>query len=73
MFLVYELVQHKYLFITIVKQMKKGKRFFQFELFAVFCRKKNNRSDLKTFKWDILNPDQLINLDINNKRRTSII
>jgi len=28
---------------------------------------------LKTFELDILNPDQLINLEINNKRRTSII
>jgi len=24
------------------------------------------------FKWDILNPDRLVNLEINNKRRTSI-
>ena len=30
-------------------------------------------SELKTFEWDNLNPDQLINLEINNKRRTSII
>ena len=29
--------------------------------------------ELKTFEWDILNPDGLINLEINNKRRTSII
>ena len=25
-------------------------------------------SELKTLEWDILNPDQLINLEINNKR-----
>ena len=30
-------------------------------------------SELGTFKWDILNFDRLINLEINNKRRTSII
>ena len=24
-------------------------------------------------QWDILNPDRLINLEINNKRKTSII
>ena len=29
--------------------------------------------ELGTFKWDSLNPDQLINLEINNKRRTSYI
>ena len=28
-------------------------------------------SQLKTFEWDILNPDWLINLEINNKRKTS--
>ena len=32
-----------------------------------------NSTELKTFEWDILNPDLLINLEINNKRRTSII
>ena len=26
-----------------------------------------------SFEWDNINPDRLINLDINNKRRTSII
>ena len=33
------------------------------------------QTELKTkvLEWDILNPDQLINLEINNKRRTSII
>ena len=30
-------------------------------------------SELGTFEWDILNPDRLINLEIINKRRTSII
>ena len=29
--------------------------------------------ELKTLEWDILNPDLLINLEINNKRRTSNI
>ena len=29
------------------------------------------QSELKTLEWDILNPDRLINLEINNKRRTS--
>jgi len=27
----------------------------------------------ETLEWDILNPDRLINLEINNKRRISII
>ena len=31
------------------------------------------QSELKTFEWDILNPNQSINLEINNKKRTSII
>ena len=31
------------------------------------------KSELKTLEWDILNPDRLINLEIKNKRRTSII
>ena len=30
-------------------------------------------SELKTLECDILNSDRLINLEINNKRRTSII
>ena len=30
-------------------------------------------SELGTLEWDILNPDRLINMEINNKRRTSII
>ena len=30
-------------------------------------------SELKTLECDILNPDRLINLEINNKRRTSYI
>ena len=29
-------------------------------------------SELGTLEWDILNPDQLINLEINNNRITSI-
>ena len=29
-------------------------------------------SELKTLEWNILNPDRWINLEINNKRRTSI-
>ena len=32
-----------------------------------------NGTELKTLEWDILNPDRLINLDTNNKRRTSLI
>ena len=28
---------------------------------------------LETLEWDILNPNKLINLEINNKRQTSII
>ena len=28
--------------------------------------------ELKNLEWDILNPDRLINLKINNKRRKSI-
>ena len=32
-----------------------------------------HNSELKTLEWDILNPDRLINPEINNKRRTSII
>ena len=27
----------------------------------------------KTLEWNIHNPDQLINLEINNKRKTSVI
>ena len=30
-------------------------------------------TELKTLEWDIFNPDQLINLEINNKKKTSII
>ena len=30
-------------------------------------------TELKTLEWDILNPDLLINMEINNKRRTSHI
>ena len=30
-------------------------------------------SELKTLDWDILNPDRLINLELKNKKRTSII
>ena len=29
--------------------------------------------EVKTLEWDILNSDLLINLEINNKRRTGII
>ncbi len=31
------------------------------------------RIELNTYEWNILNPDRLINLEINNKRGTSII
>ena len=31
------------------------------------------KTELKTLECDILNPDRLINLEINKKRRTSII
>ena len=37
----------------------------------IFANKR--QSELKTLEWDILNPDRIINLEINNKRRTSII
>ena len=42
---------------------------------AVIGQKKftNYIPELGTIEWDILNPDQLINLEIKNKRRTSII
>jgi len=30
-------------------------------------------SELKTFEWDILNPDRIINLEIKNERTTSNI
>ena len=30
-------------------------------------------SELRTLAWDILNPDRFINLEINNKRKTSLI
>ena len=30
------------------------------------------QSGVKTLEWDILNPNRLINLEINNKRRISI-
>ena len=32
-----------------------------------------NFPELKTFEWDILNPDRIINLEIKNEKRTSII
>ena len=32
-----------------------------------------NQSELKTLEWGILNPECFINLEINYKRRTSII
>ena len=32
-----------------------------------------NEERKKTLEWDILNPNRLINLEIKNKRRTSII
>jgi len=45
--------------------------------FEMFSRISSNiskeQTQLKTLEWDILNPDRLINLEINNKRRTSII
>ena len=31
------------------------------------------KPELKTLEWNILNPDRLINLEIKNKGRTSII
>ena len=31
------------------------------------------QSELKTSEWNILNPDRLIDLEINNMQRTSII
>ena len=34
---------------------------------------KYNRAELKTLEWDILTPDKLINLVINDERKTSII
>ena len=34
---------------------------------------KINYSELKTLEWNILNPDRLINLEINNKSRICII
>ena len=45
---------------------------------TVECRTKIPRNkkiipELKTLEWNILNPDRLINLEINNMRRTSII
>ena len=30
-------------------------------------------SELKTLEWDVLNPDRLTNLEINYKRKTSVI
>ena len=30
-------------------------------------------SELKTFEWDILNPDRIINLEIKDERTTSNI
>ena len=40
------------------------------------AHKKNYQNldpELKTLEWDILNPDRIINLEINNERRTSNI
>jgi len=33
----------------------------------------NNKSEMGTFEWDILNPDRIINLEIKNEWRTSNI
>ena len=37
------------------------------------CRVFETYPELKTFEWDILNPDRIINLEIKNERRTSNI
>ena len=53
---------------------------FKFRPAVYFCRShvtmrsyKKVDPELKTLECDILNPDPLINLEINNKRRTSIV
>ena len=38
-----------------------------------FKYQKFTQPELKSLEWDILNPDRLINLEINNKRTTSNI
>ena len=39
----------------------------------LYCGFQDQCSELKTLELDILNLDRLINLEINKKRRTSII
>ena len=40
--------------------------FFSFTYFKIHIK---NDPELKTLEWDILNPDRLVNLEINNKRK----
>ena len=45
----------------------------QFEIASIILLNRMIKPELGAFEWNILNPDQLINLEIINKRRTSII
>ena len=42
-------------------------------LLIIYWELLSMKPKLKTLEWVILNPNQLINLEINNKRRKSII
>ena len=46
--------------------------FFDLSELIIWNIQRSTTSELKTLEWDVFNPDQLINLEINNKRRTSI-
>ena len=39
----------------------------------IMIQEESPGTELKALEWDILNPNRLINLEINNKRRTSNI
>ena len=60
---------HLYDFVTL-------QLLLQFWFYAEVQKCQNDRkanlSELKTLEWDILNPDRLIDLEINIKKRTSI-
>ena len=46
---------------------------YRFKSISIRLHVELKETELKTFEWDILNPDRIINLEIKNERRTSII
>ena len=58
-------------FFIIVHMLGLRANFLFFNSFCLFQSIQNKRqvtSEMKTLEWYILNPDRLINLEINNKR-----